>query len=264
MKQTIEFNDSTTSPIDNKSPWALSSKTSYQDRILEPEFEARRFKFPLGSTWFRIVPALRGSDKGWMLGIHALQYPKGRHAHPKTIHPGTKSVFDYTYAWLKEYQSDALYSKANKEGYRLLADPLCLFWMLVEEEGKTMARLLLASGYDGSRGGVPGLGHQIWQLAQEVDEDGNLLGNPADPVKGVQICVEKRQTPGARYPSYSLKRGRVPAPIQEMLGKLDSEEAAALMPLEKVVHQTDKDEEWHLLEQVVPADTLSKIRDSIH
>jgi len=263
MQTPIEFNESTANPIACASPWSTHAKSSYQDRILKPEFEARRFKFPLGATWFRIVPALRNSDKGWMLGIHALQYAKGRHAHPKTISQVAKSVFDHAYGWLNENQSDDLYSKSNKEGYRLLTDPVCLFWIIVEEGGKPVARLLIANGYDGSRGGGPAIGHQIWQLSQEIDEDGNQLGNPADPVKGVQICVEMRQTAGSRYPNYTLKRGRVPAPIQEMLGKMDPEETAALTALEQVVHQPSKDEEWQLLENVIPAETVSKIRNSI-
>jgi len=188
---TIEFIEPTTDPVACASPWSAPTKSTYQDLVLKPEFAAKRYKFPIGTTWFRIVPALRDSHKGWMLGIHALNYAGGRHAHPKTIVPGAKSVCDHAYGWCKDNCKETLYSKANKEGFKLLADPLCLFWMLVEENGKTTARLLLESGYDGSRGGTPGLGHQIWKLTQERDEDGNRLGNPADPVIGVQISVEK-------------------------------------------------------------------------
>ena len=163
-----------------------------------------------------------------MLGVHALNYSGGRHAHPKTLVTGAKSVFDHAYTWCKEKRKDALYSKANRDGYRLLTDPVCLFWMLTEIEGKVVARLILASGYDGSRAGTPGLGHQIWQLTQEKDEDGNLIGNPADPESGAQISIEKTQVPGARYPTYRLNKGRIPAPVTEMLGKMDPEELAAL------------------------------------
>ena len=260
MKKLIEFNESTNSPTSGISPWATLSKSTYQDLILKPEFASRRLKFATGSTWCRVVPALRDSDKGWMLGIHALKYAKGCHAHPKSITSGQKSVFDRAYRWLKEHQPESLYSKTNKEGYRLLADPLCLFWVIVDEGEKTVARLLLLSGYDGIRGGTPGLGHQIWQLTKEVDEDGNLLGNPADPISGVQICVEKCQTPGTRYPSYKVKRGRVVAPIKDMLKKIDLTESAALTPLEQVVHIPDQDQEWDLLHNVIDAKTVEKIK----
>ena len=265
MKNPIEFNSpSSTNTSTCASPWSNPRISNYKNLILEPEFESRRFKFPLGATWLRIVPALRGSNKDWMLGIHSLKYEKGCHVHPKTITLGARSVFDHAYTWLLKNQSDALYSKANKEGYRLLTDPVCLFWILVEENGKPVARLLVANGYDGSRGGSPAIGHQIWQLSKEVDEDGKLLGEPADPIKGVQICVEKRQTAGSRYPSYTVKRGRVTVPIQDMLGKMDMAEVAALTPLEKVIHLPSEEEEWKLLENVIPADTISEIRSSIN
>ena len=260
---TIEFNETSTSPTTCASPWASPVMSTYQDKILTPEFAAKRHKFAIGTTWLRIVPALPGSIKGWMLGVHALNYAGGRHCHPKTITPGAKSAFDHAYGWCKENSKESLYSKANKEGFRLLTDPLCLFWMITEIDGKLTARLLLESGYDGSRGGTPGLGNQIWQLTQEEDEDGNRLINPADPKSGAQICVEKRQVQGSRFANYSVKRGRVPAPVNEMLAKMDAEEVDALVPLEQVVHLPSEKEEWDLLTKVIDADTISKIRSSV-
>lgn len=262
---TIEFNESSTDLTTCASPWASPVKSSYQDLILKPEFASRRFKFPTGTTWFRVVPALRDSNKGWMLGVHALQYPGGRHAHPRTITSGAKSVFDHAYGWCKDHKPEALYSKANKatNAYRLLADPVCLFWMITEIDGKPVARLLLESGYDGSRGGTPGLGHQIWELSQEKDEKGNRIGNPADPEAGAQICVEKKQGAGTRYSSYTAKMGRVVAPISELLGKIDPEETAALTPLEEVIHHPSEEDEWKLLENVIDPETIREVRLSM-
>jgi hypothetical protein len=259
---SIEFNTPSAVPVTSVSPWLPPAKR-YQDLVLKPGFAERKYKFPTTATWFRVVPALPGSERGWMLGVHVLQYSGGRHAHSNSIIRGAKSVYDHAYGWLKENRPDALYSKANKEGFRLLTDPYYLCWIIVEEEGKPVARLLLAKGYDGSRGGTPGLGHQILQLPEEVDEDGNPLGDPADPVKGAQICVEKRQVAGSRYPSYRLRRGRVAAPYDEMLARMDPQEAAALTPLERVVHLPDEEEEWQILANVIDADTLSEIRNSI-
>lgn len=267
--KTIEFNETNTELTASQSPWATPAKSSYKDLILKPEFAARRFKFPIGKTWFRIVPALPGSVMGWMLGIHALNYTGGRHVHPKSLKPGAlgtpgaKSVFDSAYGWCKDHAKESLYSKSNKEGYRLLADPICLFWMLTEVDGKPVARLLLESGYDGSRGGNPGLGHQIWKLSQEKDEEGNRIGNPADPMIGTQICVEKMQVPGSRYSNYTAKMGRVPVIINEMLAKMDPEEVAALTPLEEVIHVPSEEEEWKLLENVIDAKTVGEIRQSM-
>lgn len=259
---SIEFNTPSAVPVTSVSPWLPPAKR-YQDLVLKPEFASRKYKFPTTATWFRVVPALPGSERDWMLGVNALQYSGGRHCHPNSIIRGGKSAFDHAFTWLKDNRKDALYSKANKEGYRLLTDPYYLCWILVEEEGKLVARLLLANGYDGSRGGAAGLGHQIVQLTKEVDEDGNPLGNPADPVNGAQICVENRQVAGSRYPSYRLRMGRVPAPYDEMIARMDLEEVAALTPLEQVVHLPSEEEEWRLLENVIDAETIGKIRNSV-
>ncbi len=262
MKNIIEFNDATSTTGAAKSPWASPAKSTYQDLILKPEIASRRLKFASGSTWLRVVPALPGSNSSWLHGIHALQYKGGRHAHPRSITAGARGVADLCYGWLKQHQPESLYSKSNKEGYRLLTDPLSLCWVLVEEGGKPVARLLLVSGYDGSRGGSPGLGHDLWQLTQETDEDGKLLGDPSHSTEGVQICVEKRLTPGARYASYTLKRGRVVAPIQDLLAKMDPEEVAVLTPLEQVIHIPTEEEEWELLGKILDAETIEKIRNS--
>lgn len=260
----IEFNPPSAGFKSCDSPWQNKEKsTSYKDLLIKSEFASRRFKFPVGSTWFRIVPALRESSKDWMLGVHALQYKSGRHAHPRTLVPGEKSVFDHAYLWCKSNQQGDLYSKENKEGYRLLADPVCLFWLLTEIQGKTVARLFMGSGYDGSRGGTPSLGHKIWQLTQEVDEDGNPAVNPADPQTGVQVCVEKRQSPGARYPSYTLRPGRIAMPIRDMLAKMEPDEVTALAPLEQVVHLPTEEEEWELLANVIDPETIGEIRASV-
>ena len=140
----------------------------YEDRILKPEYNARRFRFESGLNWFRVVPALKASKHGWTLPIHVLEFEGGRFAHPKTLHKGARSVFDHAYAWARENHPESLYCKANKDGARLLTDPMSVVWVIVEEEGKSVARLLLASGYDGSRGGTPGLGYQIWKASREA------------------------------------------------------------------------------------------------
>lgn len=261
--KTIQFNNASAGLLPALSPWSSGTKEPYKDLVLKPEFRDRLYKYPLGQTWFRVVPAMPTSSKGWMLGVHALQYGTGRHAHPKSITSGEKSVFDHAYAWLKSNQPQDLYSKSNKKGYRLLPDPICLCWILVEEHGNMVSRLLLASGYDGSRGGVPGLGYQIFQLSREEDEDGNRIGNPADPESGTQLCVQKVQPPGASYPRYTLKRGRVAAPINDMIAGMDPSEVESLTPLEDVIHVPDADEEWGMLESVIDGVTCRKIRDAV-
>jgi hypothetical protein len=122
------------------------------------------------------------------------------------------------------------------------------------------ARNLRECTEEDSRGGNPGLVHDLWQLTQEVGEDGNLHGDPSHQIDRAQVCVEKRLTPGARCASYTLKRGRVVATIQKILAKMDPVEVSALTPLEQVIHVPSEEEEWQLLENVIDAATIEKNR----
>lgn len=257
-KQTIEFATSS-APGTAQSPWEIPTSTQFKDLILKPEFAARRHKFG-ADTWLRIVPPLHGSKRGWMMGLHSLNHPGGRHLHPRSLEPSSRGVFDLAYAWFKANRPEALFSKQNKQGYRFLANPDCLFWALLEEDGKIVARLILASGYDASRGGSAGLGFKILEKTRERDELGNLIANPADPETGVQINVTRTQPVGSGYPSYSIRAGRVPAPMSALLERMEPEELAALRPLESVVHVPDAEEEWALLERMVGPETADQIR----
>jgi len=259
---TIEFAPPAAAAESNATPWSTVGKSVYQDLVLKPEYQARRYKFP-NEIWFRILPALRGS-KSWMLPVHCLNYQKGRHIHPKTLTPGAKSVFDRAYQWYKVNRPEDLFSKTNKEhGIRLLCDRLCVFWIIVQEGTKTLARLVVVSGNDGSWGGAQGIGHKIWELTQQRDEDGNLIASPVDPIGGVQICVEKTQPQGSRFPSYSLRLGRVPAPMDDILKRMDPSELAVLTPIENVVRVIDEDTEWKLFENVIDPTTIAKIRAEV-
>ena len=258
--QQIQFANSDAATGSAIAPWASPKTSNYQDLILSAPFAERKYKFPPGETWFRIVPALLGSSKGWMLGVHALNYPGGRHA--KALNPKAKCVFDTAYRWCKSNCPESLFSTANREGYKLLADPLCVFWILVEENGEVVSRIVIASGYDGSRGGAPGFGHQLWRLTQERDENQNLIANPVDPAIGLQVGVEKKQPPGARYPSYTLRLGRMVTPISVYLDRMDQAEVSALKPLEEVIYRPDPELEWTLLENVMDPGTVAKIRAS--
>jgi hypothetical protein len=73
---------------------------------------------------------------------------------------------------LREKALNKICSEANRQGAPLLTNPLATFWVAVEEEGRTVAPLLLASAYDGTRDGVPGLGWQSWQMSRLRGEQG--------------------------------------------------------------------------------------------
>ncbi|MEI7910648.1 MAG: hypothetical protein WCK77_13510 [Verrucomicrobiota bacterium] len=265
MKAIVEF----ASPEDLRkiretSLGASTRKASYDDSILRPEYAARKLRLPVGKTMIRIVPSIKPSAYDWMIGVQALNYKGGRHAHPKTLGSG-KSAFDHAFAWFKSNRSEALFSRANMSGYRLLTDPVTQFWCLVEEDGKWVARLYVGSGYDGSRGGVAGFGCQIYKMVKDLTKEANPLADPVDPENGVMICVEKMQPAGSRYPSYSLRLGSNPAPISQLISRMAEEEIAALCPLERTIRILSENEEYERLEKVgISAETISAIRASVH
>jgi len=259
----IEFAEQsadTTTTQNTTTPWKKERESRYQDLVFKPEYAARKLRFPIGQTWIRILPALRGSVNGSLLGIYALEFDGGRFAHPRTLKQNAKCAFDHAYGWAKANTPESLYSKANRHGVRLLSNPFATFWVAVEEEGRTVARLFFGSAYDGSRGGVPGLGWQIYQMSQQKDEKGNRIADLAHPRNGVLVGVEKVQPKGAQYPSYRLQIGRQPAPADEAIAKMDEAEVSALVPLEDTIRVLTPDEEWQCLAKVMAPSTVEQIR----
>lgn len=264
MKTTVEFaTPEDLRKIREASLGTTSRQGSYNDLLLRPEYAARKLRFPIGKTWIRIVPSIKPSAFDWMLGVQAINYKDGRHAHPKTLGSG-KSVFDRAYTWFSANKPEALFSKSNRDGYRLLTDPVSLFWVIVEERGSWVARLFVGSGYDGSRGGIPGLGCQIHKMVRDLAEEANSLADPVDPEKGVMISVDKLQPAGAKYASYSLRLGSNPTPISKLISQMTEEEVSALCPLEGTIRILGEDEEFERLAKIgIDPDTLSAIRSSV-
>jgi len=265
MTTPIEFataNESTTNT--ETSPWDQPRKSTYEDMILKPEYAERQLRFGVGQNWLRIVPALASSVHGWMLPLHVLNFEGGRFCHPRTLKRNARSVYDHAYAWAKEHAPEGLYSKANKTGVRLLTDPMCVFWAIIERDGKQVARLVVASGYDGSRGGAPGLGRKIWQMCRERDEAGNLMADVTGENAGVLLCVEKSQPKGSQYASYTLRLGRQSRPMADLMAQMDAEEIASLCPLEEVVRELSEEEQWACLAHTMAPETVKLIRASLN
>lgn len=265
MKATVEFSTpEDIRKIRETSLGASTTKKAYNDSLLLPEYAERKLRFQVGKTWIRIVPSIRPSIYDWMIGVQAINYKDGRHAHPKTLGAG-KSVFDHAYSWMKSNRPESLFSNANRDGYKLLTDPVSVFAAIVEIDSKNVVRYFVGSGYDGSRGGVPGLGCQIHKMVKDMAEGANRLANPADPEEGVMICVEKLQPAGAKFPSYSLRLGTNPSPISNLIARMEDEEVSALCPLENTIRILSEDEEWARLKNVgLNPDTIAVIRASVH
>ena len=265
MKTIVEFSTpDEIRKIRESTPWTSTRKESYNDSLLRPEFAARKLRFPVGKTMVRIVPSIRPSIYDWMIGVQAINYKDGRHTHPRSLGAG-KSVFDHTYAWYKANKPEALFSGANRDGIKLLADPISVFWAIVEEEGKFVARLFVGSGYDGTRGGAQGLGCQIYQMIKDLAEEENPLAVPVDPEEGVMICVDKLKPAGVKYASYTLRLGNTPTPMSKLLSQMSEAEVSALCPLENTIRILSEDEEWARLKNVgLNSDTIAAIRAGVH
>jgi hypothetical protein len=237
------------------------AKPSYEDLILKPEYQSRRFTLPQGQSCIRILPQLAGSD-GWMHGIQVLAHSNGQHTHPKSLKPKAKSVFDAAYSWLRANKPDALFNKDNPDGFRLLPSSMSICWILIEIEGEMQAKLLIGSAYDGGTAeGNCGVAHQLFKVTSALSQPGGH--DAADAEYGSQIIVAKTTPHGSRYPTYKMTRNGMEAPIDRYLERMQDSETAALCPLHEVLRRVEPDEEWDLLAKVIGEELRNEIRASI-
>lgn len=262
-RRTIEFKTTSACP----EPWKLATVKKYTDELLTPEFAPRQLRLREGLNWMRIVPALQGAPGDWMLGIHALSTPSGRFCHPRTSTSGALSVWDELYSHLHQTAADKLYSRANRDGLRLLPDPLSLCWVVVregaEDDSPLALRLLILSGYSGNRGGLPGLGQQLLAMASERDENGDLMHRIAGAEDGVQVCIEKIVSKESKFARYALRSGRTPAPISGYLDRLAPGEVEILRPLDQVIRRMTEEEQWERLTRLMPQAEVDSLRHEI-
>jgi len=260
--KTIEFANPKELITAGGSPWASPRKSTFADLVLKPEYRNRTLRFPVGSTTVRVLPPLAGSTRDWMLGGHVLKYSGGQHLHGRSLEPSCPSVFDLAYRWCVKHQPESLYSRHSPQGYKLLADPVSVFGVLLEVPDRctVTAKWVVAGAYDGSRGGVAAFGHLAWKAFQEKDENGKLIADPSNPETCPHLVVERVQPKGAKYPSYSLRLRRSPSPIGDWVSRMEPAELEILRPLEEVVHVPTQEEEWKLLEHVMPPELVARIR----
>lgn len=264
MKNKIEFEKGMKST--NLDPWKTKAASTYCDELLRPELVDRQLKLKEGENWLRIVPAMAASSEGWMMGLHVLATPTGKFPHPKTYAPTDRGIWSDVYGHLSKTDPGKLYSKANRDGLRLLPSPMTLCWVITGggegDERTSSARLLISSGYSAERGGTPGLGHQILTMAQDLDKKGEPYQD-INGVNGVQICVEKIVSKESQFCRYKLRVGRQPLPIDELIASLTNAEAEVLQPLENVVRRMSVDEQWERLERLMPAPEVATIREAM-
>lgn len=263
---TTETKPTTTTTFD---PWkkATAAKPAYLDELLRPEYADRQLRLAEGPNWMRVVPAAHLGSEEWMLGLHVLATPTGKFAHPLTFEAGARSIWDATYGYLRKTDPGKLYCKANPNGLRLLPNPKSLCWVITghgaDNDTPLAVRLLTLSGYSGERGGAQGMGYQLFTMASDCDETGELAHNITGTEDGVQVMIEKIVPKESPYPRYVLRAGRQPCPISELLAKLPDDEAAVLQPLENVVRRMSEDEQWERLARLMPASEVATIRAAI-
>lgn len=252
-------------------PWSRYRQSPYNDLILLPEFRRLRLEIPIGCSSIRVAPALMGSTKGFMLGVHTLFYKRGRHAHVRTLDSDGTSVFDLAHNWMQVNQPESLFSKINRRGYKLVARPMYMCWVIVNQRSnkgsymKAMPRLAVLDGYDASdAGGTGGVGRQLWHRISRWDACSEGIASPLHRVEGPRIDIERIQAKGDKYPRYEIRPGRVPAPMDDELDRMNADDLDALRPLEEVIHIPNAEEEWILLESVLPEALIRRIRASLH
>jgi hypothetical protein len=236
------------------------TKPAYDDFVLRPEYQSRKFVFPKGQTCIRILPQLAGSNS-WMHGIHLLTHPNGQHVDPKSLQPKSKSVFAAAYSWLRANKPELLFSKNNRDGFRLLPSPMGICWLLVEIDGKMQAKLFYGSAYDGgTTGGNCGVAHQLFKAASELDQTSGHDATHAE--HGSQIIIEKTTPHGSKYPNYKMSRNSVEVPISRYLERMEESEINAICPLHEVLRRVGPDDEWELLSNIIGEDLRDEIRNS--
>jgi len=244
-------------------PWAKPAASSFDDLIFKETYQSRRLDLQLGTTWMRIIPN-KTSKQEWMLPIHAIKTDHFQFVHPRTFGSDTRCVFDDAYTWFKSHRPEALFSKSNRKGFRLLSDRMVAFWVALQEDDKVATRLFLHNGYNGDRGGVAGLGYRVLQLTLDEDENGNPMQEIVDAERGVQIGIEKTKPLGAQFPRYDLHVGRIACPLEKMLTRMDAEERNSVCPIEATVRVLDRKEQWPLLSKIVGVEVTEVIRKSLN
>lgn len=251
MKTPIEFQPSSPNLISALTP---SSHQPFQDLLLKAEYADKKYRLPKGTTTFRVLPPLMGTDV-WMTTIHALDHNQGRHPHPKTTHTGATSVYDIAREWLQQHLPDALYSKNNRSGHKLWSTRLTATWIIIEGPEPPELRILVASDFAGSARSAAsaGLAHRI---KEQVRQAPALL----DPTAGYQLKLIRAYKPGSRYPETHISTNQTATSLSDLLGQLNSEDLNLICPIADTVRQVDDHDEWSLLAKVIGQELVDKIR----
>lgn len=259
MRKVIEFQ-----PSRNNTALLTRGKTStFEDLVLKHAYRTYRHRFEPGKTKVRLLPAIaQDGESQWFLKVPILQHPDGRHAHPRAISSGTKSVFDLAYEYMKESYPNRLFSKSNKSGIRLLPSASAICWAIIQDDNGTRLRLLVSSDYDGSRGGAAGFANILREFVGRYGSDETVPGHPLNPADGVSLHIERIGGSDTKFPSYRLGVADDRSPLQPILDRLTDTEYNMLRPLEETIQIVEPEAEWQLLRKVIGDDFFAEIRSA--
>lgn len=245
-----------TADIINKS----TGTGSFRDLTLKDEYKGLKAKFGIGANWLRFFPPVAPSTAGWILQVDLYRDKAGvTFVSPRSLDDRQPDPFVEASIWLAKNKKELKYSKATPEGFKLWAMPYGIAWALdsSKPEGERL-RLVVASLYDGSRGGTQGLASKIVNMVEARDEEpgspthGQLAnGDIIGASEGRLVNVQKVQPEGKDYASYTVGVGKNPMPMDSVMSQLTDAELERVTALENVIHIPTTEEVHGYLKAVI-------------
>jgi len=257
MRNEIEFINNAGSAPD---PIQKTKELAFKEIVFKEPYRNRKARFNQNLTWLRFLPAVRPSVYDWMMPIEVHRDINGvTFTSPKTLDSNHQSCFDIARIWFQKNNSLLLSSKEkNPNGYKLYPMRLGISWAIEEQapEGEKL-KILLASLYNGERGGTTGLAYNIRKEADARDNEPNsksagqlIHGDITNPTAGRLVKIERLHA-GGEYASYKAGIGKNPSPIDHFLAQLTDEEMNIITPLEKTLYIPSEQEQHDLLRRYI-------------
>jgi hypothetical protein len=231
-----------------------SQSGKFRDLTLKPAFAKRVHRFVPGLTWIRFLPAIKGSRSSWMHRFQQYAFPQS-----KFVDAGRDNPVEVAKQWLRENEPKALYTKAEKTGFKLWSKEMGIAWIIdvAAPKGQRL-KIFLSSLYDGVRGGAPGLAFRITDKVMEVgSEPGSanfgqrIYPDITDPREGRLVGVTRQGTD--QTTSYDCKIGSAPhgLPNELLCELLTDDELEMVVPIENVLATPDESTVEELLRDYI-------------
>ena len=270
MKKTIEFDTSAgkQSAI-TKPAYTGDKEPSFKNLILRDDLYKKKRKFEQGDHWLRFMPSIKGSKFPWLLKVDVYQDKAGvTFVSPTSFNERATDPFRIAWDWFKKNKPELLSKKGvNPDGFKLWPTPQGVAWAIDKDkpEGQRLS-IYVASKYDGSRGGQPGVAHRLELLATERDTEpgspthGELIhGDISHPETGklAKITVSGKGADG--FHSYTVSIGKNVAPLAEYMDALTEEEHNLISPLENIIYVPTVEEIHDILKGYIGEELYKEI-----